>query len=181
MLIHVPSAQETLNDLVARIEAEPGYKRPLAFGLGVGSVDATGTVTDAWYPYPNYREHYDIAAVLAHAIGYKNGHHSERLPLDLFEELFTAIEPHRQEVEEEVNMATYEDVLTVLRADEEYRKRPQADLTRLRGLVCFIPEDDKGPQDRIDAIFRLHLMVYRKATWREIQGHRIASIMPEII
>src|SRR5207247_7474131 len=62
---------------VSEIEAQPGYRQPAAFAVGIarysGDPTSGGKVLDTYFPVVNCNENFGSAAVLAKLCGYTSG------------------------------------------------------------------------------------------------------------
>ena len=79
-------SKEEFDSLVSEIEAERGYERPAAFGVGLATVSRFWRVLDTYYPFTNLGELLGVAAVFSRATGRKAGGGSFELGLGQLEE-----------------------------------------------------------------------------------------------
>jgi hypothetical protein len=50
--------RDEFDALVAEVEADAEYERPVAFALGLATVSHFGRVLDSYYPFTNLGEHF---------------------------------------------------------------------------------------------------------------------------
>lgn len=71
----VPASVDEFKEVVAAIESNNGYEKPVAFALGVATVEATADggeeILDVHFTRRNYGANFGTAAVLARVLGYE--------------------------------------------------------------------------------------------------------------
>jgi 2,3,4,5-tetrahydropyridine-2-carboxylate N-succinyltransferase len=170
---------EDFGRLVSEIEAQEGYRRPAAYGVGLATyaidnladpaaVADTATVLDTWYPAPNCDENFGIAAILSRAVNHSHGSRSYHVDEAVLSQALAACAPFINDGKVHPNIAVLEQLLATLRRNERdqlrYRQGDCA-LDRVlprRVVVTFIQELSDKPRDAHDAYLRLHLLSTRK-------------------
>lgn len=156
---------------VARIEGQEGYRRPLAFGVGLVRLNAKcDTRLDAFFPFPNFNENFGTAAVLAHILGHMSGtasYHLNEMGCLAFMSRFAW---------------TGGDGLVHRNVDavQDLRSMLLKSVREVALTVVFIdqPEHDPGPKTVEDAYLRLHLLSSRKVKPNGIKLDGIFSALP---
>jgi 2,3,4,5-tetrahydropyridine-2,6-dicarboxylate N-succinyltransferase len=169
----------TLDDfkaLVTRIEAQPDYRRPEAFAVGIASfsmagldkpgvVASPGKILDTWFPVVNLNENFGTAAVLASLTGYRHGSKSYYLNQEQIEEALEQFAPFANDGKRHANV----DVLSDLREFLHAGNKPHPTASGSAGVVVprlvtvtFIGEIAAKPVDAHDVYLRLHLLSTRK-------------------
>ncbi len=88
---------EDFRQVVAEVEAQPGYQRPAAFAIGIAryaSSEPEAAVLDTWYPVVNLDENHGTAAILARIAGHTSGSASYRLGATQVGEAVTCFAPY---------------------------------------------------------------------------------------
>jgi 2,3,4,5-tetrahydropyridine-2-carboxylate N-succinyltransferase len=165
--------------LVAEIEAQPGYQRPAAFGVGLatfalGDLAAPAraqdgaAVLDTWFPAPNMDENFGTAAILAKVVGHRSGSKSYRLNESQLVEALSAFEPFQNDGKTHPNLVALAQLLAcVRRLEADQARYPKGEVSLERVLpravvVTFIGDLKERPLDAHDAYLRLHLLSTRK-------------------
>ena len=166
-------------ELVARVEAQTGYARPAAFGVGLANqalLDPTaddpgatgGAVLDTWFPAPNCAENYGTAAVLAHIVGHTCGSASYRLDVEALQQALSYFAPFENDGQVHGNIDALRAILAALTSSMSARKtyahtrQNFAQATPRIAVVTFIQDIASAPVDIHDAYLRLHLLSCRK-------------------
>ncbi len=151
---------------VTRIEAQPGYKRPAAWAIGLAAYSlgyasgGSGKILDTWFPHPNLGENFGAAAALAEIAGHRNGPGTYRLTAEQIDAALVHFASFRNDGKTHANI----DVLVELR---EFLRAPrdiQGSGIRIphEVVVTFIEDLAHKPHDAHDAYLRLHLLSHRK-------------------
>ena len=149
---------------VARIEAQAGYVRPAAWGLGLAHLStvepAAGAgrrILDTWFPVVNREENYGAAAVLAEAAGLM-GAGVAYLGTEQLDAARAAFGAFRNDGKRHANI----DALDALAAAIA-RPREIGEVVLPRAIVLVkIADLALKPADAHDAYLRLHLLSHRK-------------------
>lgn len=159
---------------VAEVEAKPGYRRPLAFGIGIcrkaGPHSTTYGLVDARFPFPNFNENFGAAAVLAHAVGHDAGTSTYPIDVHTYEDIMDCFAVFHNDGNKHANIEVLKTFRKVLgKVSNEYEL-----------VVSFIdqPEHDTGPHSMPDAYLRLHLLSHRKVRPNEIKLDGIFDVLP---
>jgi 2,3,4,5-tetrahydropyridine-2-carboxylate N-succinyltransferase len=169
---------EEFTKLVSEIEAAEGYRRPVAYGLGLATLSLgdlekpgaslDGAVLDTWFPAPNCDENFGTAAVLSKVVGRKSGSGSHRLSIQQLEEALSAFKPFENDGKYHPNGAALRQLkstLERLRRDLPRYERGDVSLERVLPrvvVVTFIDDLAQKPLDAHEAYLRLHLLSTRK-------------------
>lgn len=148
---------EDFGNFVKEVEARDGYRRPMAFGIGIAHVNNAGNVIDTFFPFPNYQSNFGTAAVFADVIGHKSG--TASYPLvdhEDKEKILQRFWPFLNDGKRHGNIDAVRDLFAAL---EGFNKKHAGKVI----VVSFIdqPEHDPGPQTVSDAYLRLHLLSHR--------------------
>ena len=156
---------------VAEIEARAFYRRPLAFGVGIAHVSATGNILDTFFPFPNYETNYGTAAVLADAVGHLAGTCSFDLSRDGLHQIMSCFAPFEGDGKTHGNIEALRDLALAAK---------YAGNSQRRLVVSFIDdaEHDSGPQTVSDAYLRLHLLSHRLVKPNCIKLDGIFGVLP---
>lgn len=162
---------------VKEVEARDGYRRSLAFGIGLAHQSSDGTILDTFFPYPNLSKNFGSAAVLAHAVGHTAGTASyvlDHTAISVVRSLFT---PFEDDGKWHGNI----EALKFLKCACANFNDENEDVKKVL-VVSFIddPEHDTGPQTTSDAYLRLHLLSLRKVRPNEIKLDGIFGILPNV-
>lgn len=149
---------------VARIEAQTGYVRPAAWGLGLAHLStvepAAGAgrrILDTWFPVVNREENYGAAAVLAEAAGLM-GAGVAYLGTEQLDAARAAFGAFRNDGKRHANI----DALDALAAAIA-RPRGIGGVALPRAIVLVKVADlALKPADAHDVYLRLHLLSHRK-------------------
>lgn len=170
---------EEFGRLVSEIEARDGYRRPVAYGIGLAtyalenltepfSVGAHATVLDTWFPAPNCDENFGVAAILARAVDHLAGSKTYRIDAKVLEEALAACAPFLNDGKPHPNLAALRHLLAGLQRMERDRllyQQGERTLDRVlprEVVVTFIQDLNEKPRDAHDAYLRLHLLSTRK-------------------
>ena len=152
------SSEPEFRQAVAAIEAQAGYQRSAAFGLGLahlGSGDDP-SILDTWYPVVNCDENHGAAAILAKAVGHTSGSASYRLDGAALEAIFADFAPFADEAHRHPNIMALKVVAAALAQERQPGRSQQV------AVVTFIGDLADAPVDAHDGYLRLHLLSHRK-------------------
>ena len=146
---------ETLQELVARIEATPGYDKPAAWGVGLATVAPSGKVLDASFAVVNLGENYGAAAIVSHVLGHSSG--TATYPVSV--EQLDAVLQHFAPLEGDGGSHPNRDVIKLTRAAFD----AAAPLGGSRAaFAVYLGSLGDAPVGPVDVYFRLHLLSNRK-------------------
>ncbi|MDH5676125.1 MAG: tetrahydrodipicolinate N-succinyltransferase N-terminal domain-containing protein [Myxococcales bacterium] len=174
-----PTDKDAFSKLVAAIEAEDGYRRPAAFGLGLSTfaiadlddptaLGADAPALDTWYPCPNLGENFGTAAILARVVGHSSGSGTYRLSAGQLDTALGAFAPFDGDGQNHPNLVALRQLRATLAQLQDARARyARGEVSLERALpqaavVCFLGELSDAPLDSHDAYLRLHLLSARK-------------------
>lgn len=167
---------ETVDDFkafVENVESQKGYRHPLAFGIGIATLDSDENLLDTFFPVPNFKSNYGTAAVFAHVLGHLNGTSSYEVSFDNLDEILQYFTPFENDGKQHDNI--------------EAIKSLRSALHELGGIgkcvvVSFITQDalEPGPQDVPDAYLRLHLLSHRLVKPHGINLDGLFGILPNV-
>ena len=156
--------------LVQSIEAQPGYRRPAAFAVGIAAYAVTdftkpwviapgAKVLDTYFPVVNRDENHGAAAVLAKIAGWTSGSRSIELTLEQVDAAILCFGPYLNDGKDHPNIRALQDVRALLAA-----RAAKVDAHAVpRGVVVtFIEDLSAKPVDAHDVYLRLHLLSHRK-------------------
>jgi len=165
--------------LVDEIEAQEGYRRPAAFGLGVATfaiadlehptaVADDAPALDTWFPALNLDENFGTAAIFARIVGHRGGTASYRIALPQLRDALEAFAPFFGDGQRHDNLVALQGIIALLerrlRAVAAYGRGEThlgAVLPRC-AVVSFIGDLRDPPRDVHDAYLRLHLLSARR-------------------
>jgi 2,3,4,5-tetrahydropyridine-2-carboxylate N-succinyltransferase len=165
--------------LVQDIEAQAGYTRPAAYGIGLatfalgptlepGRIVDGAAVLDTWFPAPNLGENFGTAALLARIVGHTSGSQSYRLSHEQLEQARACFAPFRDDGRQHPNLLALDQFARTLeRLEREVAKyaRQESSLDRVLPrsvVVTFVGDLKDKPVSAHDAYLRLHLLSSRK-------------------
>lgn len=169
------SAINTLDDfnsLVSNFEKTSGYEKPLAFGIGIATVDSENNLLDTFFPFPNYNNNFSACAILAHMLGYKNGTASYRVSIHQLKEALEFFKPFEDDGKVHANIDALKNISSIVAAG----------ITNKTAVVTFIAcnDQDSGPMEVPDAYLRLHLLSHRLVKPHGIKLNGIFGVLPNI-
>lgn len=159
---------------VARIEASDGYRRPLAFGIGIAHVSEAGNILDTFFPFPNLKNNFGSAAVFAAVVGHSPGTASYVLdPTQHKDQILKYFTPFLSDSYRHGNIGAVRDLFAAL---EGFEGKHSGKVV----VISFIdqPEHDPGPWTVSDAYLRLHLLSHRLVKPNEINLKGIFGKLP---
>lgn len=150
------STTEELTAAAERIESGlDGYVTPAAYGVGIATVSASGTVLDTWYPHVNSGEHRLPAAVMAEVCGYRSTTSTFTLSAEDLKTAITNLTPAEAATDRpHHNMAAWRAIAGLLEAPISGGRSRVA-------VAAYIASHDDAPVDIHDAYLRLHLLSHR--------------------
>jgi 2,3,4,5-tetrahydropyridine-2-carboxylate N-succinyltransferase len=150
---------QDFRQVVAEVEAQPGYRRPAAYAIGIArfaSSEPDAAVLDTWYPVVNRDENHGTAAILARIAGHTSGSASYRLGASQVGEAVACFAPYAGDGQSHPNLTALTVMLEAAQAEALPGRSPQG------VVVCFIGSLDDAPVDAHDGYLRLHLLSHRK-------------------
>lgn len=159
---------------VAEFQSQDGYRRPLAFGIGIAHTSEAGDILDTFFPFPNYMSNMGSAAVLADVVGHLAGTKTYLVGHEYRDRVLEYFAPFEDDGKRHGNIDAIKAVFDVL---SEF-KQEHGDGKMV--VVSFIdqPEYDEGPQTVSDAYLRLHLLSHRLVKPSEINLDNIFGKLP---
>ena len=156
--------------LVHGIEAEPGYRRPAAFAVGIAAyaitdfakpwvIGAGAKVLDTYFPVVNLGETFGAAAVLAKIVGWTAGSRSIALTHDQVDAALACFGPFLHDGKDHANIRALQDVRALLAARAA---KVDGHIVPRGVVVTFIEDLATKPVDAHDVYLRLHLLSQRK-------------------
>ncbi len=154
---------------VAAAEADPAYRRPAAFAIGVvrfsglpggdGCPAEGARILDAWFPVVNRGENHGAAAVFAEAGGIRGGDGTGWCDLAALDRALARFAPFAGDGRRHPNL----EALAALRRVAAAGPRAVAGTWQARAVVvAMIGDLAAKPRDAVDAYLRLHLLSQRK-------------------
>ena len=180
---------------VVEVEAQRNYSRPLAFAVGIGTLNRQGKILEVFYPVPNYKENFRTAAVLATITGHTgntNAHY--RISKEMMDQALELFRPFL----DEPGHANVEWLRELQNSDLFHSPEmdPSASLPNSPKsigdifhheqcvVVTFIHADEAGntapPANVPDAYLRLQLLSHRLIQPNGINLEGIFGVMPNI-
>jgi len=169
--------RDEFDALVAKVEADAEYKRPVAFALGLATVSRFGRVLDTYYPFTNLCEHSGAAAVFSNFVGRKAGGGSFELESGSLEEALGQLEVFAGDGNYHPIIETLRMVLAAVRSDDS----PLDNQRSRRAVVTFIGDLADPPIDVPDVYLRLHLLSQRKIEPHGCNLEKIFGILPNVV
>lgn len=164
----------TLDDFsifVSNFEKNSGYEKPLAFGIGIATIDSENNLLDTFFPAPNYNANFGICAILANILGYKTGTASYRISLEQLNKALEFFKPFEGDGKVHPNIEAIKNILEVVQKNNSKV-----------GVVSFIAHysNDQGPVEVSDAYLRLHLLSHRFIKPHGIKLNGIFGVLPNV-
>ncbi len=142
-------------EYVASVEARPGYKKPLAFGLGIRRTK-NGKTLDVSYPVVNFNENFGTAAVLIDVLKvseYKNSLFS--ITLENLSEIYSHFSPFHNDNNKHPNLETINALIDNYTTSNGY--------ANIEIMVYFLFDQSLPVENAEEAYFKLHCLSTRKA------------------
>ena len=169
--------RDEFDALVAEVEADAEYERPVAFAVGLATVSHFGRVLDSYYPFTNLGEHFGAAAVFSKIVGRKAGGGSFELESSSLEEALGQLEVFDGDGNYHPILETLRMALATVRPDDS----PLGNQRSRRAVVAFIGDLADPPVDVPDVYLRLHLLSQRKIQPHGCNLERIFGILPNVV
>lgn len=151
--------EDDFKQLVANIEARPGYARPVALGFGVATTSGD-TIVDTRFLAVSFRENYGSAAVLTDVLGeLVTGHHT--LDPDQLDALLERFAPY-------VGRPGHVNVAAVERLRASYPRQHRFEGHGYQPVVAVLMDPADTPATAVDVYLRLHLLSMRKTPPRSL-------------
>lgn len=170
--MHTTSITE-FKALIDNIESNQDYQRPIAFGIGIATIDSQGNLLDSYFPTPNFQTNLASAAVIAKVLDHSNGTKTYQISSSQLSEILSYFSAFENDGQKHPNI----DTLNYLQ-----KMTAKLDPTRKVIVATFIapPENDFGPTDVADAYLRLHLLSHRLVKPHGINLTGIFKILPNV-
>lgn len=163
-------------EFMKEFESSTEYRKPLAFGIGIATVSKAGELLDTFFPFPNYRNNFGSAAVMAEVVGHVSGTANYRLEVGQLADMLDYFRPFEGDGKVHGNIDTIKAVLNTVQGCMEKHGAIRVP------VVSFVaePEDDHGPQGVPDAYLRLHLLSHRMVKPNGIKLDDIFGKLPNV-
>jgi 2,3,4,5-tetrahydropyridine-2-carboxylate N-succinyltransferase len=168
---------EEFDALVSEIEAEHGYERPVAFGVGLATVSRFGRVLDAYYPFTNLAEQLDVAAVFSRVTGRKAGGGSFQLEPTQLQEAIGLLASREPDEKPRPNFAALQMALAALQKDDSSFRSHRS----RHAVICFVGDLVDPPLDVADVYLRLHLLSQRKIQPHGCNLENVFGILSNVV
>lgn len=165
-----PKTTQEFEDLIKSIEATQGYRRPLAFGVGIAHQSSGGELLDTLFMHPNMKANFGTAAILRYITKSRSGTATVGVNASLLEEALEYFQVFNDDGRRHDNIDAIKNTLDILELDDR-------DLTP---VISFIdtPGHDPGCQNVGDAYLRLHLLSHRLAKPNELNLDGLFEALP---
>jgi 2,3,4,5-tetrahydropyridine-2-carboxylate N-succinyltransferase len=170
-------SNEEFDSLVGEIEAEHGYERPAAFGVGLATVSRFGRVLDAYYPFTNLGEQLGVAAVFSRVTGRKAGGGSFELEPEQLQESIGLLASRESDGKPRPNFEALQMALAALQKDDSSFRSHRS----RHAVISFIGDLADSPVDVADVYLRLHLLSQRKIQPHGCNLENIFGILPTVV
>ena len=138
---------EDFKNYVASVEAKSGYKKPLAFALGVKRSKG-GKTLDTYFPQVNWNTAFGSAAVFADIANIEFGKNKEYvLDIENLNDIYNKFSAFHHEIEKHSNIIAIKNLLESYSNDHSYY---QSDL-----VVYFMFEKDTEVETATEGYFKL--------------------------
>lgn len=167
------NTSDEFKSFVKEVESLDGYRRPLAFGIGIAQLCGRGNILDTFFPFPNFNCNFGSAAVFAYVVGHRAGTASYLLEGLDQHRILQHFKPFLDDGKRHGNIDAVRDLFS---AREGFQKKH----TGRAIVVSFIdePEHDPGPKTVSDAYLRLHLLSHRLVQPNGIKLDGIFGTLP---
>ena len=149
-----PTDMDGLRAVIETASARPGWTPPAAFGIGIATRAADGTVLDTWFGSVNLGQNLGSAALLGAALDVDGTTGTHTLSRDVLAQLTEVFDPALADDGEHANARL---VAVLATANPE---APQLPVERTP-VVTFISDLAAAPVDAHDVYLRLHLLSHR--------------------
>tara|TARA_B100000795_G_scaffold267411_1_gene252187 strand:- start:11494 stop:12654 length:1161 start_codon:yes stop_codon:yes gene_type:complete len=144
---------EDFKNYVASVEAKSGYKKPLAFALGVKRSKG-GKTLDTYFPQVNWNTAFGSAAVFADIANIEFGKNKEYvLDIENLNDIYNKFSAFHHEIEKHSNIIAIKNLLESYSNDHNYY---QSDL-----VVYFMFEKDTEVETATEGYFKLQAISQR--------------------
>ena len=166
---------DDFREFVESVESQPGYRRPLAFGIGIANVSDVDGFLDAFFPFPNFMANYGTAAVIASVAGHLSGTSTYCIGLPILTMIRKLFLPFKDDGLPHGNIDAIDAIFDVMMGFVHIRG-----INNKLVVVSFIdqPEFDQGPVSVCDAYLRLHLLSHRLVKPNGIKLDNIFGKLP---
>lgn len=154
MTIGELTTKEQFSTIVADIQNAPGYRRPAAFGIGIGTTDEEGNFLEVYYPFPNFEGNFGTAAILSDVLQWDGATGFRTVDLESLARILGYFAPFRNDGEKHGNIEALAVMnRALLHSPMEGRRREV--------VAAFIADPADRPVSVPDAYLRLHLLSHR--------------------
>ncbi len=144
---------QEFKNYVASVEAKKGYKKPLAFGLGVKRSKGDKTL-DAFFPLINWENSYGTAAVFADVADIKFGENAEyHLNIEQLNDAYTKFSAFHNDISGHENIVTIKSFLDNFSNIHSYYTSEI--------IVYFLFDKDKNVASATEGYFKLQALSQR--------------------
>lgn len=158
-------------NFVEKIESNSSYKKPLAFGIGIATVDSEKNILETFFPFPNYKSNFGCAAVLSDFLNHNGSTNSYILSIDKLKQLLTFFSPFEADGQKHENIESIKIALEVIEKN-----------SNKIAVASFISnESDLAVKHVSDAYLRLHLLSHRMVKPNEIALNGIFNVLPNVV
>jgi 2,3,4,5-tetrahydropyridine-2,6-dicarboxylate N-succinyltransferase len=176
---------DAFHALVKSVEAQPGYRRPEAFAIGIASfslpdINRPGELLmgaktlDTYFPVVNMLENFGTAALLAKAVGWKTGSSTHRLTEEHVDEALGALAPFHGDGSPHPN-------IEALIAIRHFLTESSETLVPRAAVVTFISDLSSKPIDAYDVYLRLHLLSHRKVKPHGVNLEGVFGLLNNVV
>jgi 2,3,4,5-tetrahydropyridine-2-carboxylate N-succinyltransferase len=171
--MHPINTVDDFNNFVRRVEQDQDYQRPLAFGVGLATVDSDKNLLDTFFEFPNYNSNFGSCSVLANILGHKSGTKSYLISAQQIADALELLKPFNGDGEVHPNIIALKNILEIL----------QIPTCQKVAVVAFIASDDidNGAKEVPDAYLRLHLLSHRLVKPHGIKLNGIFAVLPNVV
>jgi len=135
---------------VEKVESDPQYKRPMAFGLGLHKSKG-GKTLEVFFPKINFESSYGTAAVLKDITGFGGGENGfVVMDRKMLEQAYQKFAPFHQEISEHPNVALIQQLLDNYRSVDAYHK--------VELIAYFLFDKDQPVSNAIEGYFKIQCL-----------------------
>jgi 2,3,4,5-tetrahydropyridine-2-carboxylate N-succinyltransferase len=158
---------------VEEVEKNPNYQRPLAFGVGIATLDSKGNVLECFFPAPNYNSNFGSAAIVSKITGRLNSTASYQLSEQHLVEILSYFKIFENDGKKHTNLDVMNGFLKLMQ---------NGNLKNKVIIASFIAggENDQGPQTVADAYLRLHLLSHRLVKPHGVNLTGVFKVLPNV-
>ncbi len=153
--------KDQFQTFVEEVFAQRGCKKPLAFGVGVGTVSGKENLLEVFYPTPHFQSDFPFAAIFYHLFSHLSGNNSYVLTAAKCKEALSFcsfLEREDRSFEEQI-----------LRAEKSSGK-----------ILVTILTEDLPPKNTEEAYLKLSLLSHCLVSPNQIDLNNIFSVLPTV-